>query len=378
MKKNLKFVAAIVAAVVMSACCGNNGKACQNAEGCKAQCEQNCKANGEKCDKGCKSEGEKCNKGECAKHGKAQCEKDCKGEGRTCAKAGGEKCGKAHFCKKLPVGVQLYSVRTDLEQDFYGTLKKVREMGYAGVEFYGEYYGNSVTQVKRWCTELGLIPFSNHVPYQQMIDDVDKVIAENTILGVQYIVFPYMDEASRPGIDPEQFKATVARLGEVGAKVREAGFQLLYHNHDFEFVTLADGTVGYDYIFSSNDRVNLQNELDVCWAQYAGFDPAEEIAKYNGNVPVVHAKDYYLEGKLSKAPYALIGISTDNSMKDDGGWFEYRPLGMGQVDIPAVIKAAIAAGSQWICVEQDEPCEGLSRLEGIAKSVEYLRSLDLM
>ena len=303
--------------------------------------------------------------------------------------AGNGKCGKAgncskegscccQFSKKLPVGVQLYSVRTDLEQDFYGTLRKVAEMGYAGVEFYGEYYGIPVVEVKKMCTELGLIPFSNHVPFQQMIDDVDKVIEENTVLGVQYIVFPYMDEASRPGVDPEQFKATVAKIGEVGAKVKAAGFQLLYHNHDFEFVTLEDGAVGYDYIFSSNDRSNLQNELDVCWADYAGFNPADVLAKYAGNIPVVHCKDYYLEGKLSSAPYALIGISTDNSMKDEGGWFEYRPLGMGQVDMPNVIKAAIDGGAQWLCVEQDEPCEGLTRLEGIAKSVEYLRSLDLM
>lgn len=251
-------------------------------------------------------------------------------------------------------------------------------MGYAGVEFYGEYYGIPVVEVKKMCTELGLIPFSNHVPFQQMIDDVDKVIEENTVLGVQYIVFPYMDEASRPGVDPEQFKATVAKIGEVGAKVKAAGFQLLYHNHDFEFVTLEDGAVGYDYIFSSNDRSNLQNELDVCWADYAGFNPADVLAKYAGNIPVVHCKDYYLEGKLSSAPYALIGISTDNSMKDEGGWFEYRPLGMGQVDIPAVIKASVDGGARWLCVEQDEPCEGLTRLEGIAKSVEYLRSLDLM
>ena len=288
-----------------------------------------------------------------------------------------EACGE-HFDRILPVGVQLYSVRTDLEKDFYGTLKAIREMGYAGVEFYGEYYGNSVVQVKQWCTELGLIPFSNHVPFQQMIDDVDKVIAENTVLGVQYIVFPYMDEASRPGVDPVQFKATVAKLGEIGEKVKAAGFQLLYHNHDFEFVTLPDGTVGYDYIFSANSRANLQNEVDVCWADYAGFCPAEVLTKYAGGIPVVHLKDYYLEGKLSSAPYALIGISTDNSMKDDGGWFEYRPLGMGQVDIPATIKAAIAGGAQWLCVEQDEPNEGFTRLQGVAKSVEYLRSLGLM
>lgn len=282
------------------------------------------------------------------------------------------------FARKLPVGVQLYSVRTDLEKDFYGTLKAIREMGYAGVEFYGEYYGNSVVQVKKWCTELGLIPFSNHVPFQQMIDDVDKVIEENTILGVQYIVFPYMDEASRPGVDEEQFKATAARIGEVGAKISAAGFQLLYHNHDFEFVPLADGTLGYDYLFSSNDRANLQNEIDVCWVSYSGQDPVEYVTKYAGNIPVVHLKDYKLEGKLSSAPYALIGISTDNSMKDEGGWFEYRPLGEGQVDIPGVIKAAIDGKAQWLCVEQDEPSQGRSMLEGVAKSVEYLRSLDLM
>lgn len=295
---------------------------------------------------------------------------------KNCCKQDG--CCCHQFAKKLPVGVQLYSVRTELEKDFYGTLKAVREMGYAGVEFYGEYYGNSATQIKQWCTELGLIPFSNHVPFQQMIDDVDKVIEDNLILGVQYLVFPYMDEASRPGIDPEQFKQTVAKIGEIGEKVHAAGFQLLYHNHDFEFVTLEDGSVGYDYIFAANDRIKLQNELDVCWADYAGFNPAEVLAKYSGNIPVVHLKDYYLEGKLSSAPYALIGISTDNAMKDDGGWFEYRPIGMGQVDIPAAIKAAIDGGAQWLCVEQDEPCEGLDRLQGVAKSVEYLKSLDLM
>ena len=282
------------------------------------------------------------------------------------------------YSKKLPVGLQLYSVRTDLEKDFYGTLKAVREMGYEGVEFYGEYYGNDIVQVKRWCTELGLIPFSNHVPYQQMIDDLDKVIRENTILGVQYIVFPYMDEASRPGVDVEQFRKTVAKLGEVGAKVREAGFQLLYHNHDFEFVPLEDGTLGYDYIFSSNKPENLQNEIDVTWVSYGGQDPVEYINKYKDRMPIVHAKDYKLEGTLTQPPYALIGITTDNSMKCETGSFEYRPLGMGQLDIPAILKASIDCGAQWICVEQDEPCEGLTRLEGVAKSVEYLRGQGLM
>lgn len=285
---------------------------------------------------------------------------------------------KATFAKKLPVGVQLYSVRTDLEKDFYGTLKAIHEMGYHGVEFYNEFYGHSMVEVKKICTELKLTPFSSHVPFQTMIDDINKVITDYTTLGCQYLVFPYMDEASRPGVDFNKFKETVAKLGEIGAEVFKSGFQLLYHNHDFEFVDTGDGKLGYDILFESNSRENLQNEIDVCWVNYSGQDPVGYLKKYAGNIPVVHLKDYKLEGKLNSAPYALIGISTDNSMKDEGGSFEYRPLGMGQVDIPAVIQASIEGGAQWLCVEQDEPCAGLSRLEGVAKSVEYLRSLDLM
>ena len=122
----------------------------------------------------------------------------------------------------------------------------------------------------------------------------------------------------------------------------------------------------------------LQNELDVCWADYAGQDAAAILEQYKGGTPVVHLKDYKLEGHLNSAPYALIGISTDNTMKDEGGSFEYRPLGCGQMDMERIIRAAIDCGTQWLCVEQDEPSMGLSRLQGVAKSVEYLRGLDLM
>ncbi len=278
----------------------------------------------------------------------------------------------------IPVGLQLYSVRTDLEQDFYGTLKKVREMGYTGVEFYGEYYGHTPVEVKAMCTELGLIPFSNHVPFQQMMDDLDRVIEENTVLGVQYIVFAYMDKPSRPGVDPEQFKATVARIGEIGAKVREAGFQLLYHNHDFEFVALPDGTVGHDYIFSANTPENVQVELDVCWSDFAGFPAPELIRKYKDRVPVVHLKDYFLSGELSGDPYALIGISSENAAQD-AGKFEFRPLGQGVMDMHAVLQAASGCGARWLCVEQDEPtAQAADRFEGPRQSAEWLRRLGLM
>ena len=277
------------------------------------------------------------------------------------------------------IGFQLYSVRTDLAKDFYGTLKKVREMGYDGVEFYNEFYGHSPVEVKAICTELGLIPFSNHVPFQTMIDDLDQVIRDNTILGVQYIAFPYMDGPSRPANNPERFKETAARIAQIGAEVRKAGIQLLYHNHDFEFAKLPDGTVGHDYLFANSAPEDLQVELDVCWSDYAGFPPAELITRYAGRIPVIHLKDYFKEGDMGGDPYSLIGVSKEEAAKSGRGTFEYRPVGTGLVDIPAVIAASAASGVRWICVEQDEPRAGArDRFEGPAESAQYLKANGLL
>ena len=132
-------------------------------------------------------------------------------------------------------------------------------------------------------------------------------------------------------------------------------------------------------IFAGNSRENLQNELDCCWCDYAGQDICETLERYKGGVPVVHLKDYKLEGHLSSAPYALIGISTDNSMKDEGGSFEYRPLGCGQVDMEKVILKSMEVGAQWLCVEQDNPTSiAKDAFEGPARSAEYLKKAGLL
>ena len=84
-------------------------------------------------------------------------------------------CKNAPKEEKTPIGVQLYSVRGGMENDFYGTLKAVKDMGYDGVEFAG-LFGNSPAQVKAWCDELELNPISAHVPLVDMIEDLDAVI----------------------------------------------------------------------------------------------------------------------------------------------------------------------------------------------------------
>ena len=273
-------------------------------------------------------------------------------------------CKNAPKEEKTPIGVQLYSVRGDMESDFYGTLKAISEMGYDGVEFAG-LFGNTPEQVKAWCEELELNPISAHVPLVDMIDDIDGVIETYKAIGCKYLVVPYVTEERRPGA--EKFEETVGVIGEIAKKVKDAGLTLLYHNHDFEFKTLEDGTYGLDYLYATVPADLLQTELDLCWVKYAGEDPAEFLRKYSGRAPVVHFKDYFFEGEKEGDPYALIGMEEEAEQLKST--FEFRPMGCGVQDVQSLLDAFKDAGSDWIIVEQDEPSMGLTPMECIKKSI---------
>ena len=272
--------------------------------------------------------------------------------------------------EELPVALQLYSVRGDLEADFLGTLCKVSEMGYDGVEYSG-LYGYEPAQIKHWCDSLGLVSISAHVPLAEMLADVDKVIADYKAIGCEYIVVPYVTEERRPG--GELFLQMVEEIRAIGQKAKEAGLVLLYHNHDFEFRKLENGQCGIDYLYENIPADLLQTELDQCWVKYAGYDPVEYLQKYSGRSPVVHLKDFFVQGKQEGDPYALIGL--DEGEKKANTAFEFRPLGQGVQDIPAIIAASKAAGSKWLVVEQDNPSMGKTPLESAKMSIDYLNSL---
>ena len=271
---------------------------------------------------------------------------------------------------KLPVGVQLYSVRGDMEADFKGTLQKVKAMGYDGVEFAG-LFNNDPAQVNAWCKEIGLEPISAHVPLADMLADIDKVIADYKAVGCTYIVVPYVTEERRPG--GELFLQMVEEIRTIGQKCKEAGLTLLYHNHDFEFKKLESGEYGLDYLYSNVPADLLQTELDECWVKYSGLNPAEYLLKYSGRSPVVHLKDYHIEGEMEGDPYALIGLNEGEEKKSSA--FEFRPLGKGVQDIPSIIEAAHQAGSKWLIVEQDNPSMGLEPMQCIQTSIEFLKSI---
>ena len=271
---------------------------------------------------------------------------------------------------EIPVALQLYTVRNELAADFLGTLCKVSEMGYDGVEFAG-LNGYEPAQIKKWCDSLELTPISAHVPLAEMIADVDKVIETYKAIGCEYIVVPYVTEERRPG--GELFMQMVEEIRAIGEKAKAAGLVLLYHNHDFEFRKLEDGQIGLDYLYANIPADLLQTELDQCWVKYAGYDPVAYLQKYEGRSPVVHLKDFHVEGKQEGDPYALIGL--DEKEKKANTAFEFRPLGKGIQDIPAIIEASKAAGSKWFVVEQDQPSMGKNPLECAQMSIEYLKSL---
>jgi sugar phosphate isomerase/epimerase len=267
----------------------------------------------------------------------------------------------------MKIGYQLYSARVEAERDWEGTLLKLKNIGYEGVEFAG-YYGHGAAEVKAYLDSIGLEVASSHVPLRDMIADEDAAIAFHKALGCRYIAVPYLDESRRPGA--AGFADTIRRIAAFGSRCKASGIQLVYHNHDFEFVKMS-GEYGLDFLYDAIDATLLMTELDTCWIRYAGEDPVEYLRKYRGRSPVVHVKDY-VGVKGEGSPYALIGV--DGEPTAAAGTFQYKPLGYGCQDVKAILDAAKQAGAEWAIVEQDESTER-SPLEDAQLSMETVRKL---
>lgn len=268
----------------------------------------------------------------------------------------------------LPIAIQLYSVRDEAAADFAGTLKAIKAMGYEGVEFAG-LYGLSAAEVKSLCAEVGLTPISAHVPYYDMIADPKGVLSAYAEIGCKYVAIPYLTPECRPGT--EGFAGVVENAAMLGKVAKELGMTLLYHNHDFEFEKI-DGKYALEVLYDTVPAELLETELDTCWVRVGGEEPAAYVKKFSGRAPVVHLKDY--AGGKSEHMYELIGIESEEAAPEENP-FEFRPVGSGVQNMPAIIAAAEAAGAEWLVVEQDQPSMGLSPMECAKKSIGYLRSL---
>ncbi len=249
---------------------------------------------------------------------------------------------------KLPIAVQLYTLRDLTARDMPGTLKETALIGYRAVELAG--YGNlkTATDVRKALDDAGLSVCGAHVAIEQLEAEMDKVFDDHRILGNKNIIIPWMPEHRRT--DAAGWKKVAGALNVMGAKAREQGFTLAYHNHSFEFQDFG-GKTGMDIFWGNSDEALLKSELDTYWIEHGGFNPVTYLNQLGKRVVLVHLKD------MSAGPER-----------------RFAEVGTGIINIKGIIAAAEQIGVQAGVVEQDSTY-GTPPLEAIRTSFENLRRM---
>lgn len=195
--------------------------------------------------------------------------------------------------KKIPVGLELYSVRQDLAKDLMGTVRTVAKMGYEVVEFYSPYYAwtpEYAREVRKLMDDLGIRCLSTHNDSRVfMPEGIDKAIELNGIIGSKYIVMASAGRASTV----DDWKKVAERLNSAAEKMKAAGIRPGYHNHQLEFKPL-ESTRPIDVIAENTDR-SIMLQLDVGTCVEVGQDPVAWIEKNPGRLNCVHCKDWSSE-----------------------------------------------------------------------------------
>ena len=241
------------------------------------------------------------------------------------------------------VALELYTVRDETGRDFAGTLRRVAQMGYAGVEFAG--YGDlNARAMAALLAETGLYPVATHAGMDALRDaQLEASIRYCLDSGCPAIVLPWLPEERR---SVEGLRALAPSLNAIGRRCQENGITFGYHNHDFEFARV-DGSYLLDVLLRETDPSLVKLELDVYWAAYAGVNPVAFLETHAERVALMHLKD----------------MAVDRSMTE---------VGSGILDIPRMYEFAQARGI-WGIIEHDHP--RLPSLESARVSLEYLRAL---
>lgn len=273
------------------------------------------------------------------------------------------------------LGLQLYSVRDEMEKDMDACLKAVKEMGYECVEFAG-FFGKSAEEVKAMLDKYGLEAVSSHqtvgVKDDEPLKPEDTVKYLNT-LGVKYCAIPWYGKENYVN----DWDGTMAKFKKSSEILKKGGIDLYYHNHDFEFDKINGKTI-HEMIFDNLGLDVIKPELDVCWVHYAGYEPTEVMKKYAGRMEILHLKDFVCKNLGGGPVYALIdnsGSEETKASKEDKG-FEFRPVGYGIQDMPKIVEAAKECGIKYLIVEQDGHPNATS-MEDAKKSIDYLKSIGL-
>jgi sugar phosphate isomerase/epimerase len=269
----------------------------------------------------------------------------------------------ANHHEKIPLGIQLWTVKSAAEKDLEGTLRKVYAAGFREIEFAG-YYGKTPAEIGKLMRDIGFSLVSTHAGAGDIAKNGDKILADAKALGLKYVV------ASSPGVTPEKeklpweermkavdltdWKWNAELFNKFGKQVKDAGLEFGYHNHSAEFKKFGDVTA-FDYLFGNTDPNLVKIQLDVGWVMVAGHDPIAILEKYKGRVVSLHVKDVGKRGADGKDPPSVA-------------------LGEGITDWKKVIGKAHATGVKHYFYEQEEP---FTRpiLDSVKMSGDYLSKL---
>ena len=271
--------------------------------------------------------------------------------------------------KKFKIGLQLYSVREEMEKDFEGTLQKVKDMGYDYVEFAG-YFDHSAEEVKKILDKIGLSAISVHQTYNVFLENPEESVDFLKTIGVKYCAIPWMGKEQHKGT--EIYEQTVSDIKKASEALKANGIELLYHNHDFEFDKFEDKYL-LDYLLEDT-KGYMMPELDTCWVKYAGADVCEYMRKFKGKLPVVHLKDFVCKNLADGPVYALIdenGKEIKDLSREEKG-FEFKPVGQGCQNFDEILKTAEECDSEYLIVEQDNFTD-IAPLEAVSQSRKYLK-----
>lgn len=251
----------------------------------------------------------------------------------------------------VPVGFQSYVLRTEINDDISGTLKKVASYGYETVEMCspsGYAPGNfanltkySGKELKKIINDAGLKCYSSHFTWEELNNNLDERIAFAKDLGLKLMVA----SGGLHGKTVEELKARCATLNSIGEKITKAGLIAGYHNHTGEFEEKKDGRPDYDIIMEELNPAYVKMQFQVA-AITAGYKAADYFRKFPGRFISAHLQDF---------------SKTDMTKQ--------VVLGEGIVDWKDFFEAAKTGGVKWVYVENEaEP----GSLEG---SVKYLHNL---
>jgi sugar phosphate isomerase/epimerase len=261
------------------------------------------------------------------------------------------------------LGVQLYTVRTEMEKDFNGTLAKVAAIGFAEVEFAG-YFNQTPQQVRDALKRHRLTAPSAHIDYGSLTGDKwAKVLDSAHTIGHTYLVNAWVDEPIRN--QPDAWKRIAETYNSAAAASKKAGIQFAYHNHNFEFSPRKDagGKLPYDILLESCDPALVKMEMDLCWISAAGKDPLDYFRRSPGRFPLVHVKG------LRKVPAATgtEAVAIDKVLPD------ITEVGHGDViDWKRIFAQSSTAGIKHYFVEHDVPKQPF---ESLKTSYEYVSKL---